>query len=119
MNKFGVLFIALFLFGCSNKSEFVQTKCEYTGDFTLIVNFSDGNASRRVSINNDTFMFKGTTIDDMKWISNISDLQSVQFTEKSEIKVNLKSGFSKIIGKVDSQCKSMIKMQLKELLVGE
>lgn len=119
MKTFGVLFIALFLFGCSSDSEFVQTKCEYTEEDTLVMNFSDGKALRRVSINNDTFTFKGTTIDDMKWRSNISDLQSVQFTEKSEIKVTLKSGFSKIIGKVDSQCKSMIKTQLKELLVGE
>ena len=119
MNKLGVMFIALFLFGCSNGTEFIQTKCEYTEKNTLTVNFSDGNAFRRVSINDDTFTFKGTTIDDMKWRSNISDLQSIQFTEKSEIKVTLKSGFSKVIGKVDSQCKSIIKTRLKKLQVGQ
>ncbi|NKF52673.1 hypothetical protein G3R49_19120 [Shewanella sp. WXL01] len=119
MNKLAVLSLALLMFGCSSESEFVQTKCGYIEDTALIANFSDGSASRTVSINENSFTFKGTTVKDMKWRADINDLQSIQFTENSELKVTLKSGFSKVIGIVDSKCSLLIKARLKELRVGQ
>jgi hypothetical protein len=117
MKRIAIIITTMLLLGCSEESGFTQTKCEYMDDTYLMLGFVSNTASRTISISKNHFTFKGTTLDDMKWRVAFTDMQSVQFTEQSELKVTLKSGFAKVIGKVDSACKVLLKERLSKLIV--
>tara|TARA_Y100000782_G_scaffold71185_1_gene76906 strand:+ start:716 stop:1063 length:348 start_codon:yes stop_codon:yes gene_type:complete len=109
-----VILIALLLSECSAESEFIQTDCAYLSGDHLIVGFSNDFASRTLSIGSSTLTFKGTTPKDMKWLAEFTDIKSVEFENAALLKITLKSGFSKIIGRVNDKCKVLINKHFQE-----
>ena len=114
LKNFMAVLIALLLSGCSAESEFIQTDCAYLSGDHLIVGFSNDFASRTLSIGSSALTFKGTTPKDMKWLVEFTDIESVEFENAALLKITLKSGFSKIIGRVNDKCKVLINKHFQE-----
>jgi|GEM_PF-2891572 len=109
-----IALLSLLVCGCSAESEFTQTDYEYLNEDYLIVSFSSDSASRTISIGNSALTFKGTTLKDMKWLAEYSDIQSVSFENEVVLKITLKSGFTKNIGQVSDICKVLINRHFEE-----
>ncbi|MDC3192120.1 hypothetical protein NQU96_20545 [Pseudoalteromonas elyakovii] len=58
--------------------------------------------------------FEGTTLKDMKWLAEYSDIQSVSFENEVVLKITLKSGIAKNIGEVSDICKVFINKHFEE-----
>ncbi|USD36185.1 hypothetical protein [Ferrimonas sp. SCSIO 43195] len=114
MKYFIVALCSLIASGCSAESEFIQTDCGYLNEDYLIVSFASNSASRTVSIGNSALTFKGTTLEDMKWLAEFTDIESVAFEKEVLLKITLHSGFSKNIGRVNANCKALIDSHFKE-----
>ncbi|WP_158681400.1 hypothetical protein [Pseudoalteromonas sp. T1lg88] len=114
LRHLSIALFSLLAFGCSAESEFTQTDCEYLNEDYLIVSFSSDSASRTLSIGNSALTFKGTTLKDMKWLAEYSDIQSVSFENEVVLKITLKSGFAKNIGEVSDSCKVLINKHFEE-----
>ncbi|MDK9683216.1 hypothetical protein [Pseudoalteromonas shioyasakiensis] len=115
MKYLSVVLFSLIALGCSaDESEFTQTDCDYLNEDYLIVSVSSNSARRALSIGNSALTFKGTTLKDMKWLAEFSDIQSVSFENEVALKITLKSGFSKSIGTVSSSCRVLINKHFED-----
>ena len=114
MRHLSIALFSLLALGCSAESEFIQTDCEYLNVDYLIVSFSNNSASRTLSIGNSALTFKGTTLKDMKWLAEYSDIQSVSFENEVVLTITLKSGYAKNIGTVSDSCKVLINKHFEE-----
>ena len=114
LKYFIVVLCSLIASGCSAESEFIQTDCGYLNEDYLIVNFAGNSASRTLSIGKSALTFKGTTLKDMKWLAEFTDIETVAFENDLLLKITLKSGFTKNIGRVSSNCKALIKSHFIE-----
>ena len=114
LKNFTIILIALFLSGCSGEPEFIQTDCAYLNEDHLIVAVSNDFASRTLSIGSSALTFKGTTPKDMKWLAEFTDIESIEFENEALFKITLKSGFSKIIGRVNSKCRVLIEKHFQK-----
>ncbi|WP_138593491.1 hypothetical protein [Pseudoalteromonas aurantia] len=114
MKYFIVSLCSLFASGCSAESDFIQKDCGYLSEDYLIVNFDSNSASRTLSIGKSALTFKGTTLKDMKWLAEFTDIESFTFENDVLLKITLNSGFSKNIGRVTASCKKLINSHFKE-----
>lgn len=118
MKIFTIIIAVLAFSGCKEASDFVQTNCEVLNHDVLMVQFSNENAMRTISVNpNENAMtFKGTTYQDMKWATEIDKVKAFTINTKNMFLVSFKDGQEFQFGKVNLECKEKIAEHLGDLL---
>lgn len=87
------------------------------GDDVLWITVKSESASRTVTLNSkaDVITFRGTTLKDMKWASNISKFDFIGVDPNNMLQLKPKGNEAYSVGIIDNECKLKLQLQVGEL----
>lgn len=113
-----ILIAILALSGCKENSGFHESNCEIHKHGSLVVQFSNKNTKRTVTVNTkeNVMTFKGTTYQDMKWSTEVDKVEKFAINKENIFMAKFKDGNEYLIGKVEKECEEIMRGYLGALL---